>query len=961
MSFQRGPQNYNNSAPETKRGVMERLRLSLPGGRKAGNTPPTGQDDSADGRIFQQRLKRPNVLLTISFTTLQLIVFAVLLLSVGGLGAVIGIAKGYMDTTPTLDVDKLASQQLTSYIYDANGDLITTFVGMENREWASIDEIPEDLQNAVVATEDSRFYQHNGVDLKRIVGAFFSNMNSESTQGGSTLTQQLIKMRLLTSERNYKRKIQEAWLAMQLENKYTKTQILEAYLNAIPLGQSNYGVKAAAKDYFGKDLDELTLRECAMLGGLTQSPYLYDPRRNTYVRNRMDLTDKRTNTVLMLMYQQGYIDKTQYQMALTETVSIREKSATTQMYDMPYFVEYAIEDIITHILKDRNLENTKENRSKIDDELRTSGYRIYLTVDPEIQKTVEDTVFNWTRFPSMRYSTEKYTTSTEADGTKTKLIQPQCAAVVIDYRKGEYKAIVGGRQQPTAKRTLNRAYMSRLGVGSSIKPIAVYGPAIDKGAGEATVVLNVPAKITGWGGKGYPNNYGGGGFSGPVPIRTALIKSLNVVAARLLMEYVTIDDSMEYLAKNGVVDGVSASLNKDGPGLSLGTSGLPMTTMAAAFGTFGNKGTYIEPLTFTKIIDSQGATVMDANKIRVKTQVFKPSTAWIMVDMLTAAVNGGTGTGARISGMTVAGKTGTNSDYRGVSFVGFTPYYSAGVYVGHDNYKQLSTTTGGGAAAPIFKAFMTKIHEGLKDKKIIKDSPSSLGLVKATLCGVSGFRTTSACALDPNYKPTSGWFLKGTVPTESCNMHYENKMCTVSQKLATEFCPAEDVEASAILVIPKDSAIRSMSEANIKKYFPLAVLDFPSVSNLSDLNPDNPEYAELFCPVHTAQWAEVKAKWDILVDQCNSLNAQVKTMIANNPSMPSAVVNSLNNKVSAIKVLIKAGIEDPMVPAQTAYDNLLAAYQDLYSYAQAVKPTPTPATPTPTPTSSPGTSPTGGG
>ena len=253
---------------------------------------------------------------------------------------------------------------------------------------------------------------------------------------------------------------------------------------------------------------------------------------------------------------------------------------------------------------------------------------------------------------------------------------------------------------------------------------------------------------------------------------------------------------------------------------------------------------------------------------------------------------------------------------------------------------------------------MTKIHKGLKDKKIISDSPSSLGLVRATVCGVSGLKPTGACSLDPVYKPVSGWFLKGTAPSKACNIHYESKMCTVSQKLATQYCPEDKVESTAIQVIPKDSPIRSMSAANIKKYFPLAVLDFPDVKNFSDLTPDNPDYADLFCPIHTEQWAQVKGQWDILTGQANTLISQVKQMIQNNPSMPATTVNSLNNKITGVKQIITAGIENPDVPAQTGYDKLLAAYQDLYGYSQAVKPTPppstpateTPAEPTPTPT-----------
>ena len=233
-----------------------------------------------------------------AINTIRITVIAILLLCISGAGSLVGLVKAYVETAPTLSVSELDDQDRTSFVYDVNGNLITTLRNTENRIWASYDEIPQQLINAFVAIEDTRFFSHNGVDIKRLVGAFVNNMQNSSTQGGSTITQQLIKMRVLSPERTYKRKIQEAYLAMELESEYSKEQILESYLNTINLGDSNYGVKAAAQDYFGKDLDELTLRECATLAGCTQNPYSYNPRKNYYTREKPEQTDNRTDTAV---------------------------------------------------------------------------------------------------------------------------------------------------------------------------------------------------------------------------------------------------------------------------------------------------------------------------------------------------------------------------------------------------------------------------------------------------------------------------------------------------------------------------------------------------------------------------------------------------------------------------------------------------------------------------------------
>ena len=611
--------------------------------------------------MFKPQTRNSSFVIGIALTSFKLLIIAVFMIASAGLGTLVGVAKAYMETTPTLDTGKIENQSETSYIYDTNGSLITAYTGTENRDWANIEEIPLMLQDAVISIEDVRFYYHNGVDVKRLIGAFLSNLMNDDVQGGSTLTQQLIKNRLLSFERTYERKIQEAYLAMQLEQEYTKDDILEAYLNTIHLGASNYGVKAAAMDYFGKSLDELSLRECAMLAGIIRYPYYYNPRRVYYNAEDPEIINKRTNQVLYQMYISEYITEQQYHAALDDTVQIVEESTVLEMYDMPHFVEYAVYDVITHFLKQRNMQDTAENRTIIENEIRTNGYRIYTTVDPEIQNTVQDSLSSWDEYPALENESSSVTRY-ESNGVVTETIQPQAAVVVIDQKTGELKAIVGSREIPTAKKTLNRAYQTTMPVGSSIKPIAVYAPAIDKGYSDGTVVPNLPLPIDGWDSeKGYPA--GGNRFYGPVTLRTALVNSLNSATAYTLLQLVGMQDSKNYLIDLGVNP---AHISVTGSGLALGTSGITPIEMAGAYATIANSGVYLEPMSFKYVTDKDGNVILDTETIREQRQVFKESTAWLITDMLTEAVEHGTGTSAQISGMTIAGKTGTNQNATGV-------------------------------------------------------------------------------------------------------------------------------------------------------------------------------------------------------------------------------------------------------------------------------------------------------
>ncbi len=882
--------------------------------------------------IFKARTKKPNFVLSVAATTIRLSFILALCVALALLGAVVGIAKAFVDTAPTLDLAALDAQDKTSFIYDSQGNLITDYKGTEDRIMVSIDEIPEMLQNAFIAVEDARFYEHNGVDVKRIVGALVANFTSGSTQGGSTITQQLIKQTVLSSEQSYKRKLQEAYLAMELETRYTKKQILESYLNTIFLGGSYYGVRVAAYGYFGKSLDQLTLRECAMLAGLTRSPNYYNPRSNFYTRNTEgsstpDITNNRTDYVLRQMRENGLITAQQYNAALDRsTASVLEKSpASTDMYAYPHYVEYAISDVVDTFLDLNGLEDTSANRYAMENKLRTGGYSVYLCLDTEIQEIVEDTLANWSSYPRLRDPSDKVYQSRKSDGTYTEIEQPQAAACVFDYRTGELKAIVGGRYKPTTRKTLNRASGMTMPVGSSIKPLTVYAPAIDLGASPASIAYNMPVPISGWkdssGKDSWPKNYGGGGYKGPQSFRSALRNSYNTAAAQILMTYVGVSRSVEYLHLMGIPD---KNINADPFGLALGSSGLTPVQMAVAFGTIANKGVYQQPLSFSRIVDNNGNVVVDMHQQQDRHQVFKPSTAYLVVDMLKEAVQSGTGTKAKISSQVVAGKTGTNSDSKGVFFAGMTGWYSGSVWIGHDNYKALSSkATGGNAAAPLWQSFMEKIHKAknLDSREIIDGTPSDYNLVRVTTCGVSGQLATDACYNDVNgYKTITDYWSADSVPTAYCSMHKSVSVCTESGLLATDYCPSYSVETRGIVLIPRGHPLYDYIDAygdTIRKYLG----EFATLKSTNDI-------ANHICQIHDAYTAaQQPSDLQNIVSDASNLVYTAYQLVGSAPDLSNDTRRQINTAISAVQTLLSLSPID--------YTSLEGAVSNLRSQLQA--------------------------
>lgn len=807
---------------------------------------------------FKKETRQPNFILSVLVTTLKMFLVLFILLGFAGFGAFLGIAKGYLDATPTLDLERIENQSETSFIYDRYGNLITPYYGLENRVWASLDEIPKMLQDAVIAVEDVRFYYHHGIDFKRLVGAIINNLRNESIQGASTITQQLIKNTLLTPERSYKRKIQEAYLAIQLEQKYSKEQILEAYLNTSYFGSGNYGVKTAAQDYFGKDLKDLTLRECAVLAGILRNPYYYDPRKNLYDPSRKpEITYNRTNLVLRLMYENGFITKEQYEEAKLDPNKtpeeqgfyVRKESTRNSLYPMPYFVEYVILDV-----RDRLMEyygwTGDEGRQRAMKLIQEGGLKIYTTVDPKIQKAVEEAVYNYKNLPPVANPKDKVI----KDSQGNEIQQPQAAAVVIDHTTGEIRAIVGGKTPPQGRFWTNRV-IQPLAVGSAIKPLSVYGPFIEAGYPGGIILEDVPVPIKGledqWNGRGYPLNFNHK-FSGLVDVRTAIKNSINVAAARIVKERVGPDYSAEKLLELGITSSLYIN-EKAVSNLALGQDGINMVEMAAAYAAIANKGVYQTPVSFTKVLDRDGNEILNKDNIQVKRVVFKESTAFILTDWLETVVNSGTGNRAKFKkAMHIAGKTGTLNDFKGVYFAGFTPYYTATVWIGHDLWKPLKDNTQGAHyAAPLWKAVMEPIHQNLENKPFYEKVPE--GVVRVTVCSVSGkLPNGTLCENDASgHGLVTEWFPVEAVPKDKCDVHQEVEICQYSGKIASPYCPTEHVVKKSVVVLPEDSPLRQLSDDQLQQYLPGAFKDMVDFSTLDYNNPEDNQY---FCQLHTQEW-----------------------------------------------------------------------------------------------------------
>ena len=598
--------------------------------------------------------------------------------------------KTCLSTELDVQLEDFTVSLSSSILYqDENGgwQKLVGLSSLEKRVWVEYDEIPKDLEHAAVAIEDQRFYNHKGVDWYRTTGAFVNMfLGMRNDFGGSTITQQLIKNLTHQDDITVQRKLLEIFQALQFEKNYSKEEIMEWYLNVIYFGEGSYGIATAAETYFGKAPAELTLSECASIVSITNNPSRYDPFISAENNN------KRRITVLDKMYELEFITKEQHDEAVaSEPVFVHTEAEENVNTVYSYYAETVIEDVIRALMADRSV-----SRDTAKQLLYSGGYQVYSCFDPAIQQIVDAEYTNLSALPVGK----------SASGQ-----QFESAIVIVDPYTGEIPALCGGTGAKTINFGTNRATQSQRPPGSSIKPIATYGPAMELGLITQNTLVNDSSSIKLKGTSWYPRNSGGGN-SGVITIRRALQRSLNTVSAQIL-DKLTPQVSFQFLKeKLGVTSLVDADC--DYAPLSLGqlTNGITVREMAQAYSAFVNDGTFTYSRTFNYVTDSAGNVVLE-NPARTIT-AFKQNVAWNMTDMLFNAVNAGTGTEARLSNMPVAGKTGTTTADFDRWFVGFTPYYVAAVWTGYDTNEKIVVY--GNPAAQIWHDVMGPIHANLPYK-----------------------------------------------------------------------------------------------------------------------------------------------------------------------------------------------------------------------------------------------------
>ncbi len=663
------------------------------------------------------------------------IVIAMLVIGVAFGGAVLGYWGGIDD----IDVETLTLNQTSVIVYTdpetGEETELQKITSSENREWVDIENIPQDLQDAFIAIEDERFMEHRGYDLLRTAKATLTYIGNKLTGrsgvslGGSTITQQLIKN--VTGERDQTpiRKIREISRAVALEKQLDKSQILELYLNCIYMSRGCNGVQTASRTYFGKDVSELDLAECASLAGITQNPAAYDPISNPQNnKNRQML-------VLGKMLELEYITQEEYDAAAEQelVVMAEGEGESTEPESNSYFVDQVIYEVL------RDLQAHGYSKSLADKIIYSGGVKIYSTYVPSVQKAVE----------------EFYRDEDNFAGSGA-----QSAITVVDVETGQVVGIAGGIGEKNASLTLNRASQSPRQPGSTIKPIAAYAPAIENEIITPVSIYNDVAKdYNGWSPKNYDRSY-----RGKVDIRTAVRRSLNTVPVEIISEmgaqtsydFMTQKLGFTTLVESRDVDGfIFSDIGLSQLGLGGLTDGVTTMEMAAAYAAFANGGIYNKPYTYTEVTDRDGNVILTSE--RSSNTAMKESTAFIMTQLLREVVSSGTGGGASVSGVNyTAGKTGTTSDNNDRWFVGYTPYYSAAVWYGYDIPKEITLSSN--PCIPVFRKIMNDAHAVLKSRSKRLDVPDDV--VNVSYCTYSGYRATDDCPETDSY-----YFASGNIPS----------------------------------------------------------------------------------------------------------------------------------------------------------------------------------------------------
>ncbi len=707
--------------------------------------------------------KKKKIGISKRFAQIARITFSVLLIAAVLFGG--GFFVYSVATIPPYDPGKL-DFDATSKVYDINGELIANLHGEENRTPVSLDRIPWELQKAVLAMEDNRFYEHHGFDFRGITRALFRTLTGRRLEGGSTITNQVAKMAFLVEDRKLSRKIQEVFVSLRLEKDYTKDEILEFYLNRLFMGGSAYGMQEAAMYYFGKDVSELNLAESAMLAGIIPAPNYYSP----YVS--MERAKNKQKETLNNMVRFGYISEEERQAALEQPIVLANRSQKNKTNASSYFVSY-VRDQVIKILQDKGY-SLREAQQKV----FTGGLTINTTLDLRMQRAAEqgmEEILN-------RYLVSKLANKEERNAQG--ILQPQCAVILLDVKTGGVRAMIGGREPANDKH--NRAVqLLKQQPGSAIKPLTVFGPAIESGKfTAASIIVDEPIYENGPENPPYPVNYSGT-YAGPVTLRYAIQQSLNVPAWKIGKEN-GITSMIEFAKRLGITTLVEKPIDghddRNLAALAIGglTHGVIPIEMAQAFSAIANKGVLNETFTISSIIDSRGQVIYEYRP--QQKVVLSEEVAFILNSLLENPVNHGTASSVRSLGGyhgPAAGKTGTTSYNREVWFAGYTPDIAAAIYIGHDsNTTGYKAGDGGygrllpeGSSSYITSAMFGKIMSNIYAQmpaptEFYSSMPENV--VKLAIDRKTGLLAGPDC---PGENIIEEYFIVGTEPQEVCSAH----------------------------------------------------------------------------------------------------------------------------------------------------------------------------------------------
>ena len=693
-----------------------------------------------------------------------------LLLCVIGAGIIVGMFFGLFGDDFQITKQELKIGAANSVIVDSNGAVIANLSGDEKRKIITLEDMADYLPKAYVAIEDERFYKHSGVDFKRTAGAIAHTVMGNSSYGGSTITQQLVKNITKDDESSgiegIFRKVKEWAKAYQVERMISKDQILELYLNILFVGSSNlHGVELGAEYYFNKSAKDLDLAECAFMAGINSSPNSYDP----FDKNK-DNTEKiknKTKTVLTKMKDLGYIQNQEdydKAMAKVDEGLTFQKGETATSSGYSYHTDAVIEQVIAQVMEEKDI-----SRELAQNYVYSSGLTIYSTVDATIQARVEEETVKNTYIKPGREKNPDKTLKNE---------HTQAAIVIMDHTTGNVVGVSGGLGEKSGA-NLNRATQALRQPGSAIKPIANVAPALEeKIITTATVYNNVVTDFSGYQPKNETEKYQGQLLN----IRDIIAYSQNIPSVKIMRE-LTPAKSIDYLRNFGVSslykegDDPEKKKNDESLPLAIGgiSEGISPLEMAGAYSTIANNGEYIEPTFYTKVVDSNGNTVLTPNQ--EKRRVLSEQNAYLLKSILQEPVKRGTATYCAISGIDVAAKTGTTDGSKDRWLCGFTPYYAAACWFGYDSPEEV-TGFGINPAGQIWDEIMTSIHKGLQSATFIKPS----GIVEQSVCRTTGCMATTGCS--NVYKEI---FTENNLPGK-CEGHGSQVICSESRKIATSYC-----------------------------------------------------------------------------------------------------------------------------------------------------------------------------